>query len=79
MTDRDDRTAEQIKADMRAALDVLENYVTFDGKLDARKLTDELTNLAAENERLREHIAHQEVERDRMKNRIAELEMLLDE
>lgn len=56
MTDRDNRTPEQKKTDIRAALDVLQNYVSDDGKLDARSLTNRLRDLEAENERLREAV-----------------------
>ena len=45
------------KARMRAALDVLQNYTTEDGRLDATKLTQRIRELEADNERLRARLA----------------------
>lgn len=41
------------KERIRAALDVLQNYVGLDGKIDATKLTQEIKHLRQENEALR--------------------------
>lgn len=56
MSEPTETDKENDKAWIRSALDILENYMSSDGKIDATKLTQELTTLRAQLEEANEVI-----------------------